>query len=376
MTLSIEPCGDTLRVNGRCLTSAVDREAEAAVQAARIPAEAPVAWVYGAARGDLVRLLLRRPALRELHVCVMNRELHERTRPLPRDRRLRVHMPGEALVPMAPFAVSPGELHLADPAAHPLRDRLLAVLNAPFNEARHAAERARYDRQEADNAQLLAVDPRAVELRDARDAIVIAGGPTTAAHYDWIRARAESHNVVAVARAVLPLLAADIVPAVVVLSDRDLENAAFFPSDDRLRACRLVYIASAAPSVLALWNGRRASFAESDFFAGGSVAHCAADLATRMGAQAVHLFGFDFSFPAGASHIEGAALDRYVTDRVAMQTVNGFGELVPTQESMAQYHRWLESLIAARPGIRWIKHDRRGVPLRGAQWADEVRDAA
>src|SRR2546422_308459 len=122
MTHSLCPLGCTVLIDGYQLTSAVDRIAEARLQAQAIPIDAPEAWVYGCGLGDLVRVLLERPALRRLHVVVFNLEILEMAR-LVNDDRVRLYLPGTAPPKVRdPFAVCPGDLRHAEPAAYEIRD--------------------------------------------------------------------------------------------------------------------------------------------------------------------------------------------------------------------------------------------------------------
>lgn len=374
--MEIVPFGATVLVDGRQLTGAVDRESEARLQASFVPEDAPEVWVYGVGLGDLPRVLLERPALRRLHICVLSAELFARLRPLGAvdvDRVI-VHAPGEVEHVEAPFAVVPGELRHADPEAVRLRDELITILNLPFNLRVQRELAAAWSEQEQGNAAALATDPpvSAQAGVDPRPAIVIAGGPTASAHFEWIRQRQPDHQVIAVSRALLPLLDAGITPDVVVHIDPFPFSAPMFPGPDdaRVDAVTLLYLATVPPALVSGWRGPRTWMRDGDLFTGGSVVHAAADLATLRGATQVHLFGVDFCLPGGESHLAGARGEPLNAAASALRTVNGYGDAVPTQEALVWYHRGFEKLIAERPGVRWIKHDRRGVPLRGAEWSD------
>lgn len=380
--LEISPFGATVLVDGRQLTGAFDREAEARLLAQLVPEDAPEAWSYGLGLGDLVGVLLERPALKTLHACVLSRQLFEQLRPLERfagDPRLVVHMPGEVINIAGPWVHCPGELWFADAEAFAIRDVLMSVLNIPFNDFLREQTAKLRGGHEEQNAPHIATEPHVSALFDLdhRDAVVVMGGPTAASRFEWIRQRRFRVNLICAVRALAPLLAARIVPDVVVEIDPYVGNQDSIPEgDERLGDASLVALATVNPETIRRWPGRRFWTREGDLFTGGSVVHASCDLATKMGARLVHLVGCDFCFPGGDSHVEGAKGPAYDVESAALRTIDGNGQLVTTQESMAQYHRGLEVLIAERPQVAWIKHDRRGVPLRGACWFDEMDRAA
>lgn len=382
--MEILPFGATVLVDGRQLTGAVDRIAEARLQAAPVPEDAPEVWVYGVGLGDLVRVLLERPTLRKLHVCILSEELLSRLRPLEgiADDRLILHRPGDVDHVEAPFAFVPGELRLAEPAAARVRDELITLVNLPFNLRVQDQLAEAWAEQERGNEGAMAADPHVSSLagRDRRPAIVVAGGPTASDHLEWIAARQWTHQVIAVSRALLPLLDAGITPDVVVHIDPFPFSAPLFPGPEDRRAISstLLYLSKTPPALVAGWQGRRAWMRDDDLFVGGSVVHAAADLATRRGASEVHLVGVDFCTPNNSGHMAGARGETLNLEASTLRTTDGYGDPVPTQEALVWYHRGFETLIAERPAVRWIKHDRRGVPLRGAEWADgsESRRAA
>jgi len=382
--VEIHPFGATVLVDGWQLTGAVDRLAEARLQAQLVPEDAPEVWVYGVGLGDLVRVLLERPVVQKIHVCILSAELHDRLRPLDGidPSRLVLHQPGEVEEVSIPFTFVPGELRHADMSATRLRDELITLINLPFNQRVQRELAQAWADQERQNAEAMATDQHVSAMfgRDRRPAIVVAGGPTASAHLDWIKAHQQSHQVIAVSRALLPLLEVGITPDVVVHIDPFPFSGPLFPGpeDQRAVASVLLYLSAINPALVSSWRGQRAWMREADLFSGGSVVHAAADLAVQRGATEVHLVGVDFCLPGGQGHLAGARGESLNVAASPLRTVDGFGRSVPTQEALVWYHRGFETLIAERPGIRWIKHDRRGVPLRGAEWSDgsESRRAA
>lgn len=388
--MKIEPRGQTVLVEGIQLTSAVDRDKEARLQAETIPAGAREAWLYGPALGDLVRVLLERPELERLHVVVMNRKLstavgmpflldpvHELV-VLSRwpDPRVVMHQPGELEYVCGPWVVSPAELLFAEAAALPLRDRLQALINEPYHELMFRTLAPVWAAQEEVNRPLLESDPHVSALfgDDEPEAIVIGGGPTTAEYFDFIRERAAAVPVIAASSVLRPLLAADIVPDVVVVVDRLPAMLDHFPEDLEAPGTHLLYNAQVLPAIPRRWKGPRCWMREGDLFVGGSVMHAQVDLAVRMGARTVHLFGVDLSYPGEHTHLDGAPAASRVTGPRS-RTINGLGGWVPTDDALAQYHRALESYIAVHQDVRFLKYGRAGAAVLGAEWVDARRVA-
>lgn len=376
--MDFEQYGATALVDGRQLTSAYDRTSEARRQIQWVPADAEEVWVYGCGLGDVVELLLQRPAIKRVHVAVLCREIWDALGPLDRisDPRVVVHMPGEVDTIKLPAAVCAGDIPFAEKDALQLRDLLVAALNAPYNDALRDLTRDMRARNEAGNADRVAVDTHVSALfgSETREIAVVAGGPTASAAFGWLKEGGRC--VVAVSRALVPLLGAGIVPDVVVIIDPYPGNAVFLPRDERLASSTLVYLPAVEPKAIEQWPGRRLWCDEADFYLGGSVLHAAADLATKMGARTVHLVGADLCFPGDESHVAGATGERCQITSASPKTVDGFGRWVTTQEALMQYHRALEDLVSLRPEVRWVKHDRRGVAVRGAVWFDEAESRA
>jgi len=372
----IAPFGATVLVDGWQLTGAVDRAAEARLQARMVPEDAREAWCYGAGLGDLPAALLERPALRRLHLCLLSAELERRLDPLravAHDPRLVVHAPGAVRHMGTPWTVVPGELRHVDPPAFPLRDEILASLNLPFNERVRDVMASRRALQRAENVRACPSDPHVSCAfgNGPLAAVVVGGGPTAG----WnLRAVAKLQRkraaVIAVSRVLAPLLAGGVIPDYVVHIDPFSGAATVFPEpDDRLAGTTLVYLREVEPATARDWPGPRRWMAEEDLFAGGSVVHAAADLATRLGALRVDLVGVDFCFPRGRLHAAGALGPSGTIADGPLLTLDGWGRRVATQEALMHYHRSMEVLIERRPGVEWVKHDRRGVALQGARWA-------
>ena len=364
--------GNTIVIAGRHITSRTQRTAEAALQASVVPVDAPEVWIYGFGLGDIQRELLKRSALKVLHVVTLNAAIADAALDFepqewmndPRVELLDAH---EVKDISGPCCVYPADLRLADRSAWHLRDRLMAYLNQPFNHFLFHWLSTVWAQHLAENKPYLDVDPSVRELAstDTRDAVVVGGGPTLGLAYDWLRAG--DFNIIAASTALRPLLAAGIEPDVTVVIDRDPKMARHFET-----RCSgdLVYHPQSHPSIPGGWLGRRFVVRDGELFSGGSVIHNQIDLAVKMGARAVYLVGCDFGYPGGHSHVEGAPMPYLVSDQGGCLTRNGRGDEILTDPNLLQYRVCAEDYVAAHPDAKWRKLGRDGAEMRGVEWYD------
>lgn len=387
------PC-PTLVIDGIQLTSAHDRTREATLQAARIPAGSRQAWVYGMALGDVPRLLLQRPELRNLQVVLFNPGVAALSlyffdhRDWLDDPRVSLVVAGPEDTLQQPYAALPACLHLADDAASRLRDLICLDLATPFIRKRHQPDNPHLRQRLTDNAAYVAQDPSIEALCGTfpgRTAVVAGAGPTLSDHYGWLR-DSKPGPLIAVDAAVRPLLAAGIIPDVVVGIDghADIYDLFFRDLDlTLLRRSALVYFPVVQPELLKYWPGQRhAAYSDAPIyselaarhpkerlFSSGSVIHPATDLATRLGVERVLFAGADFSFPGGQSHVAGCSQARPAQG--SHWVLNGHGERVPTLPNLRAYLRDLEEFIAGKTGIQFRNAGSRGAAIRHAQLLEE-----
>lgn len=383
----------TLIINGRHLTSGWNRTEEGEQQAATIPKDATEAWVYGHALGDCIaQLLLRgqrpddeRSKLERVHVVIMSRAITKVVSELDActwtaSPRVTVHLAREIDDVRRPFCISPLEVHQCDEDAEHLRARLAVILNAGFNkmnlEARRSIELGQYEK----NKPLIEADGSVEKLfgTSSLPSIIVGGGPSLSSCYDWIRASADTHWVVAATTALRPLAAAGITPdiAIVVDPSKDIERHVEGLDLAALSTTTLVYIPSTYPTVVAEWKGPRVCAHvhvnhDGDLFSGGSVVHAATDLAVKMGARDVTFCGLDFCYPGERSHVDGAPQPYQVAgDSQAWRetTKNGLGEKVTTSAEMLQYKIMLADYVKLHPEVKFYKMGKQGVTVPGVEW--------
>lgn len=387
----VEP---SLVVEDLQLTSCYDRRSEAHLQASLVPADSPVAQVYGMALGDLPRVLLERSTLQELNVYLLNLSLvrqvleHFDQSDWLGDARVNLLTADGLTAPKTPFAASPVCLQLAEVSCAGLRDRIVLELSTPeINRRFSAKNRTLQDRLRANEGAVAQDEDVALffgRIGNKR-AVVAAAGPTLSEHYTWLKRERSNLWLIALDASLKPLLEAGIQPDLVLTIDAHEELILPFFADidpKRLQGTALVYFPLVHPDVLAAWPGTRVCayarhplYAElaqrwprGCLFSSGSVLHPAVDLAVKSGAAEVVLLGADFCFPHNKSHVAGCVVRRDIdASGNAPWVLNGRGEKVPTHLNMRGFLRDLECYIECHPQVRFINGSRDGAAIAGTE---------
>src|SRR5450830_836127 len=351
----VEGLGSTLSVGGIQLTSRHDRVAEARLQAASLPPDSPLLHVYGTGLGDLQQVLLERPTLKRLCVHVLNGALFKLVLGLLdqqswlTDPRVELSYAADHPEILLPFFALPAELVLADDDNARIRDRLVGGVHLTFNNRE-------FDRQVAVIVQ---------RLQDTGE-------------------QPERPLFISVATAYRPLREQGIRPDIVVSIDQRIGFRHLPPeaSDD----IPLVYMPMSDPQVLQAWKGPRyggysispiyASVREQRqrglLFVGGSVLHPAVDLAVKMGATRITLFGADFAFPMNKTHAGWKDGDLGPGVDLAQHWVlDGQGQRVRTQLNFRRYLVELERYIARHPQVAFLNSSRAGAQIVGTGFDQE-----
>ncbi|MGE7991328.1 motility associated factor glycosyltransferase family protein [Pseudomonas sp. NPDC089554] len=392
----VEGLGSTLSVCGIQLTSRHDRLAEARMQAASLPAHSPIVHLYGVGLGDLPRVLLERPGLVQLQVYLLNGALFLQVLQLLdqsdwlADPRVELAYAGDSAEIALPFFASPSELVLADDFNAKIRDRLISEAHLSDNNRAFDVADPRLQKLLEDSLPLLRQDPDVAALFDTqagRDCYVIATGPTLAGHLPAlarVRAQAGRPLFICVDTAYLPLLRAGIQPDIVVSVDHKIRLRHLPPDDSAATA--LVYMPMLDVELLGNWRGPRYSaysasalyaqvrqaIPRAELFVGGSVIHPAADLAVKMGAGRITLFGADFAFPGDRTHTgwDDGVLGPAVS-AARHWVLDGYGQRVRTQLNFRGYLIELERFIARHPQVRFQNTSRAGAQIAGTTFDTE-----
>jgi hypothetical protein len=392
----VEGLGSTLRIAGIQLTSRHDRTAEARQQATSVPASSPVVHVYGTGLGDLQQVMLERSDLLRLQVHILNGALFalvlrllDQTAWLS-DPRVELSYAADEREIRLPFFALPAELELADEVNARIRDRLVSEIHLHFTNREFDPQSPVIVQRLQETRELVRNDRDVAELfgsREGQEIYVIATGPSLEQHFDKllkIRAQARRPLFISVDTAYRPLIEHGIKPDLVVtldqrISDRHLPSSG---SDN----IPLVYLPLSDPQVLLAWKGMRyvgcsaspvyaalrEQIARGQLYVGGSVIHPAVDLAVKMGAARITLFGADFAFPMDKTHASWNDGDLGLSVSLARHWVlDGHGQRVRTQLNFRRYLSELERYIARHPQVRFFNSSRAGAMIAGTDFDPE-----
>lgn len=391
----VQGLGSTLSVNGVQLTSRHDRIHEARIQAASL-ADKPQLHVYGTGLGDLPSVLLEREGLERLYVHILNGALFALVvqlldqRQWLEDPRVELFYAGDHPDFFTPFFALPAEMLLADDFNAKVRDRLVSEVHLSFNNRDFDPQSTEIQQRLQECLPVLLADADVAQLFGTcagREIYVIATGPTLEQHYQRlaaIRQRAGRPLFICVDTAYRPLREHGIVPDLVVSIDQRISfrHLPFEESD----GIPLVYLPMSDPSVLKAWKGKRyGGYSASPIYAnlreqhprallhvGGSVIHPAVDLAVKMGATGITLFGADFAFPMNKTHAGWNDGELGPPVNQARHWVrDGHGQRVSTQLNFRGYLCVLERYIAAHPQVEFLNSSRSGALIAGTGFNPE-----
>lgn len=386
----------TLSIGGVQLTSRHDRLHEARIQAASLPTGKPQLHVYGTGLGDLPAVLLERAELEHLYVHILNGALFTLVLQLVdqrqwlEDPRTELLYAGDLPDICTPFFALPAEMLLADDFNAKIRDRLVSEVHLSFNNREFDPQSPFIQQRLQDCLPVLLADDDVATLFGTcvgRDIYVIGTGPTLEQHFERlavIRERAERPLFICVDTAYRPLREHGIVPDYVVSIDQRISfrHLPFEESD----GIPLVYLPMSDPEMLRVWKGKRyGGYSASPVYAalreqhprallhvGGSVIHPAVDLAVKMGAARITLFGADFAFPMNKTHAGWNDGDLGPPVNQARHWVlDGYGQRVITQLNFRGYLCVLERYIASQPQVAFFNSSRAGAQIAGTTFSQE-----
>jgi hypothetical protein len=301
-------------------------------------------------------------------------------------------LPGDEENLAAPLAANPPCLMLADIASASLRDRVFLELATPHIHKQHAAENPEIQARITANEGFIKNDGDAGTLFNKRSGatiMVAAAGPSLTPNLERVAAHRDRFPLVAVNSALKPLAREGIVPDVAVVIDSDPKIISCFEGYDleRFRGVPLVYFPRVPNAVPAIWPGPRLvaysghasyeaiskKYPRGRLFSSGSVLHTAVDLAVRMGAAEVILFGADLAFPGGIRYARGAGWQESEAGGMQHWVLDGHGNQVDTTAAFRGYLRDLESYIKAKPGVRFFNSSLDGARINGTElWKAET----
>ncbi|HXR00999.1 MAG TPA: 6-hydroxymethylpterin diphosphokinase MptE-like protein [Pseudomonas sp.] len=389
----LEGRGSTLSIAGIQLTSRHDRLAEARLQADSLPGDSSQVHLYGPALGDLQRVLLTGAALQRLHVHILNGALFALILQLLEqhdwlaDPRVSLDYADAWSEIQLPFFALPAELVLADDSAARIRDRLVSEVHVGFNNQEFSPDNPDNIQRLEQGRALIQLDTDVAALfatQPGREVFIIATGPSLQQHLPRLSERCEAAErplVICVDTAYVPLCKQGIKPDLVVSIDHRI-TARHLPPDHSAGTA-LVYLPRQDVAMLQAWQGPRyVGYSSSPVYSrirqqlpkatldvGGSVIHPAVDLAVKMGATRITLFGADFAFPGGKTHTGWQDGDLGPALGVARHWVrDGRGNKVKTQLNFRSYLIELERYIALHPDVQFFNTSRDGAFIAGTEF--------
>ncbi|WP_223529790.1 motility associated factor glycosyltransferase family protein [Pseudomonas sp. GL-R-19] len=389
----IEGRDSTLCVGGIQLTSRHDRLREARLQAASLPLDKAQLHVYGTGFGDLPSVLLERAGLEKLYVHILNGALFALVLQLIDQRqwlgdpRVQLLYAGDLSDICTPFFALPAEMLLADDFSAKIRDRLVSEVHLSFNNREFDPQSPVIQQRLQDTLEVLLADDDVAQLFgtcSGREIYVIATGPSLEGNFERlaaVRNQTPRPLLISVDTAYRPLREHGIKPDLVVSIDQRI-SVLHLPGEGS-EGIPLVYLPLSDPHMLKAWKGKRyGGYSASPIYAAlreqqpraqlyvsGSVIHPAVDLAVKMGAQRITLFGADFSFPMNRTHTGWNDGDLGPPVNQARHWVHdGHGQKVKTQLNFRSYLCELERYIARHPEVLFFNSSRAGAMITGTQF--------
>lgn len=381
----------TVIVNGILLTSSFDREGEAEIVCRRIPEDAEIAHVYGAALLDHVEyLLLHRPKLRKLHLHILNLELLIRLLRMfdvicLGDPRVEVSTSNKLTRVEFPFTTYISELILTDKFCQKIRDHLYYQLNKPHKHDFLIRDGARALKNIEDNRKLMLTDQSVDALFGSlagRSVAVVSRGWSLDDDIETLREL--------ILRKDLFVICADLSSKTLFNNNIPFDLVAGgcpnFTSDMVSQSpdgnAGIVYVPTMALEIVEMFDKRYVAFtsvpildsvkqekAASSLYYEGSATHFACDLAVKMGASSVYMFGCDYSIVQGRVH---TFLNDVDSTRVLLPADSQFvtvagtsGEDVQSLSVFRDYLCALEEYIQDHPDVQFYNMSWIGAEIKG-----------
>ena len=389
MSDTIDP---TLIINGIHLSSGYNQSSEAELQTERIPEFSTEVWVYGLATGALPYALLQRVNIKKIHVVILNPAVallsltHFDHSDWLNDSRVELRVGREENGKLhSPLTVCPAELQLADDDSARLRDKIFLELVSPYMNKRHSEDNSDIVEQIARNTQYVAKDGDVKALFNTKvggSIIIAAAGPSLDKSLPKMVVEREKYFIIAVNSALKPLLAASIIPDLVIVIDDDPKIVSSFQAlnTEQLKSLPLVYFPRVPSEILSLWSGPRFTayskyrsydairkqYPKTNLFASGSVLHTATDLAVKMGAKQIIFVGADLAFSNGQIYAKGTGWGDDEIGATQHWVLDGYGNRIPTRASFRGYLRDLEDYIEQAPAeVEFINSSKEGANIAG-----------
>ena len=197
--------------------------------------------------------------------------------------------------------------------------------------------------------------------------IFAAGGPSLDNAMELLKHRKEGSILVCVGKVARKLLAADIQPDYIVMTDGMAKTQWQIRGIEEC-GIPLIYLCTAARSVVEAYKGKRyiafqegfplaeeyaAKNSYSLYQSGGSVSTFALDMLIRFECYQIICIGLDLGYPGEKTHAAG--LGSKVANNKNMRKVEGItSEYIYTSKTLDIYRRWIEKRIAEVKGTELL----------------------
>ena len=211
---------------------------------------------------------------------------------------------------------------------------------------------------------------------------VVAGGPSVDDHMERLRNIGEDTIIISVNTSHRKLLENGIIPDFVTTFDPSPKTYKHFEGLNDFRVPLIMYV-TGNWRFSENYKGDKYLISEdykidnipgvdmtkrNNWYADGTVTSLAIEVAVKLGAMRIDLYGVDLSYPNGMSHASGTPdLHKMDTDCMRrVQSVDG-GE-VPTQENMVIYIDDICKQVAAYTDVLFVNYSNHGAVIDGTKW--------
>ncbi|SMP52512.1 motility associated factor glycosyltransferase family protein [Anoxynatronum buryatiense] len=211
--------------------------------------------------------------------------------------------------------------------------------------------------------------------------VLVSAGPSLDKNVHMLRELQPYSLVLAVGRAVKPLLAAGVVPDMVIITDGQ-----YFVYQQQLEGLGLeiplIGLSTCDPKAFARHQGLRGiafqegfSKAEKEALkqevpttkTGGSVATTALDIAIGWGCNPIILVGQDLALEAGKTHANAAGRGMVRHEATLLKVRGNVTEYVMTTKNLNAYRVWMEQRIRQAPDTTVVNATEGGAYIAGTQ---------
>ncbi|CAM3999421.1 motility associated factor glycosyltransferase family protein [Shewanella aquimarina] len=398
----------TISVNGIQLSSRHDRLAEAQLLINTLPKEPQEVNVYGIGMGDVPSLLIDNPQYTQINIFILNLAVFalvlsytDQSEWLSHSN-VRLRIKPNSLLNYPYVAITP-ELSICDEENARVRDLLTIELNQDFANKKHQLDDPLTQERFKCNEERIVNDPDAASLINTlrvNEVIVIGSGPSLTEHYEYLKTVSQRSNkplMIAADTALKGLLHHGIKPDIVITVD-SLIDSYHLPLEDT-NGINLVYFPKTNPRVLENWQGPRfvaygqdarynelaQRYPKLRLYISGSVIHPVIDLAVKLNAKQITLFGCDFGYCHNMSHAF------WSTDRIKPEddealawveaidkkrknarhwVLDGHGNRITTDLNLRAYLRYLELYIARHPEVAFYRASLSGANIQGTRYME------